>query len=78
MSIMNLEDFIDRWDLETMPACDKGMELLRQFAENHPDTFGQLQPEDFIKLDNPAFLLGIAEWEAFAEHCSTCEECNET
>ncbi len=73
---MNLADFIAQWDLEAIPACEEGMKLLQQFAEKHPDVYQSLRPEDFIELNNPR-LSDIPEWNAFAGHCSTCEDCNE-
>jgi hypothetical protein len=72
---MSKEQFHEQWDLATIPACNKGIELLRHFAEAHPNAYQFVRPEDFVELDNPAFAM-IPEWDAFARHCATCPKCH--
>jgi hypothetical protein len=64
-----LEDF-------PLPACPKGMRLLKAFADAHPDSFEFIRPEDFVHFDNEAFA-GIQEWDVFSRHCLSCQACNE-
>ena len=52
------------------------MDLLRQFKEARPNDYAFLQAQDFVDLSTFAFVC-IAEWDAFTEHCETCENCNE-
>jgi hypothetical protein len=59
-----------------LPACPKGMLLLKAFADSHPDSFKFIRPEDFVNFRNDAFA-GIEEWDLFASHCLSCQACNE-
>jgi hypothetical protein len=52
------------------------MDLLRLFEEARPNDYAFLQAQDFVDLRTSAFD-GIPEWDAFAEHCTTCEDCKE-
>jgi hypothetical protein len=72
---MTRRQFEEQWDLSSIPACEEGIELLRRFAQAHPDAHKFVQPGDFVKLNNPAFE-GISEWDAFALHSDTCDKCN--
>jgi ferredoxin len=73
---MTEQEFIAQWDMENMPACDEGMALLKLFADRHPDSYKFVRPQDFSESNNPAFAA-IPEWDAFTEHCSSCETCRE-
>ena len=64
------------WTNHNLPACPVGMELLRRFEEARPNDYGFLQAQDFADLNTSAFA-GILEWDAFTEHCETCEDCKE-
>jgi hypothetical protein len=55
--------------------CPSGTALLRAFAERHPSDFSFLQSTDLTDLRNSAFT-GIPEWDAFADHYSTCGLCD--
>ena len=55
--------------------CPEGTALLRAFAEARFTDFAFLKPSDLADLHNSAFA-GIPEWDAFADHFSSCEECN--
>ena len=51
------------------------MDLLRRLEEARPNDYAFLQAQDFVDLSTSAFI-GISEWDAFTEHCETCEDCN--
>ena len=55
--------------------CPEASILLRAFAEARPGDLAFLKPVDLIDLGGSAFA-GIAKWEAFSEHYSSCELCN--
>jgi hypothetical protein len=50
------------------------MDLLCRFEEAHPNDYAFLQEQDFMDLGISAFA-GIAQWDAFPEHCRRCENC---
>jgi hypothetical protein len=62
------------WAIDALPACDVGMDLLHRFEEARPIDYAFLQAQDFVDLSTSAFV-GIPEWDAFTEHCETCEDC---
>ncbi len=70
------EAFNRRWDLDDLPACEVGMVLLFRFAKAYPVEYGALRPADLLDFRNSP-LTGIREWDDFAEHSSTCDDCNE-
>ena len=74
---MTDEQFNALWTMEDIPACDVGMQLLKQFAAAYPTIYQFIRPEDFLDLHNEAFA-GMPEWETFASHCETCPTCNES
>jgi hypothetical protein len=59
-----------------LPACPVGVDLLRRFKEARANDYAFLQVQDFVDLSTSAFD-GIPEWDAFTEHCGTCEDCRE-
>lgn len=61
---------------DALPACAVGRDLLRRFEATHPNDYAFLQVQDFVDLSTSAFV-GIPEWDAFTEHCETCEDCKE-
>ena len=64
------------WTDDALPACPVGTALLRRFEEARPNDYAFLQVQDFAGLGTSAFD-GIPEWDAFTEHCRTCEDCRE-
>jgi hypothetical protein len=64
------------WTDNALPACAVGMDLLCRFEEARPNDCAFLQEQDFVDLSTSAFA-GIPEWDAFTEHCATCEDCKE-
>jgi hypothetical protein len=62
------------WANDALPACAVGMDLLHRFEEARPNDYAFLQVQDFVDLSTSAFV-GIPEWDAFTEHCKTCEDC---
>ena len=74
---MTQAEFNDQWNVEDMPACDTGMELLKHFADMHPEfAIQQLrmlawadQVDDFIAVD--------PLWKVYSRHVGDCPHCNE-
>jgi hypothetical protein len=62
------------WELNN-PTCDEGLVLLSKFAEAHPGAYQRTLQHGFVNLILPLYG-GLPRWEAFVQHCSTCEECN--
>jgi hypothetical protein len=62
------------WAKHALPVCAVGMDLLHRFEEARPNDYAFLQAQDFVDLSTSAFA-GIPEWDAFTEHCETCEDC---
>jgi hypothetical protein len=62
------------WANDVLPVCAVGMDLLRRLEEARPNDYAFLQAQDFADLSTSAFV-GIPEWDAFTEHCATCEDC---
>jgi hypothetical protein len=56
------------WANNALPACAVGMDLLRRLEAARPNDYAFLQAAAFV---------GIPEWDAFTEHCETCENCKE-
>jgi hypothetical protein len=50
------------------------MDLLRQLSAARPHDYAFLEEQDFADLSTSAFI-GVPEWDAFREHCQTCDEC---
>lgn len=64
-----------QWPEDDPPACQVGMDLLQRFREARPTNCSFLHAKDIVDLSTSAFQ-GIPKWDAFAEHCDTCEDCN--
>lgn len=62
------------WELEDVPACEKGLALLQRFAEVHPDAFER--DGGFVDLNHPN-LETLPEWNDFASHCTSYDHCKE-
>jgi hypothetical protein len=79
MRNLDYESFVNQWNLDTIPACNVGMLLLRNVfdsfdSETFWDTLKRYengQPIDSDIDENPY-------WKAFSEHCTFCEDCNES
>jgi hypothetical protein len=77
MNPLSQSQFNDQWYVEDLPACDTGMELLKHFADAHPEstihTIRVLawtdQVDDFVAAD--------PLWQAYARHVGDCPHCNE-
>jgi len=68
-------DFRNLFPQGARTPCHDGMKLLRVFAAARPNDFPFLQPADLNDSCNSAFI-GIAEWDAFAEHYAGCRRCH--
>jgi len=62
------------WASDALPACPVGMNLLYRFKVARPNDYAFLQAQDFVDHSTSGFV-GIPEWDAFTEHCETCEDC---
>ena len=62
------------WANDALPACAVGMDLLRQLEAARPNDYAFLEAQDSVDPRTSAFV-GIPEWDAFTEHCETCEDC---
>jgi hypothetical protein len=62
--------------MEIMPACDRGMSLLMDLAENHPIAYEMARKQGFSNLTHPIFQK-LRRWTVFAEHYNDCPNCNE-
>ena len=62
------------WTADDLPACAAGMDLLRRLEAARPNDYAFLQAQDFVDHSTSGFV-GIPEWDAFTEHCETCEDC---
>jgi len=77
MNTLSQSQFNDQWSIEELPACDTGMELLKHFAESHPELSIQDlrmlawadQVDEFIESDQL--------WQAYTRHVGECPHCNE-
>lgn len=77
MHTLSQSEFNDQWLIEELPACDTGMELLKHFADSHPEISVQQlrllawaeQVDDFTASD--------PLWKAYSRHTGECPDCNE-
>ena len=69
--------FIAQWELEDMPACDRGMILLMDLADAHPIAYEMARKQGFGNLTHPIFQK-LPRWIVFAEHYNSCPNCNES
>ncbi len=60
-----------------MPACPEGMVLLNTWVDSNPSNVNQLQNIHRADLDTKEQDEDPL-WRAYAEHVSTCPNCNET
>lgn len=70
MAAIDSELFLELFTLETMPACDIGMQL----AENFLEACGHAVEVSDREDEQPLFL---AKWAEFREHKRTCGNCLE-
>ena len=64
------------WTTDDLPVCPVGADALRRFQAARPKDYAFLEVQDFADLSTSAFE-GILEWDAFTEHCASCEDCKE-
>jgi hypothetical protein len=75
---VSLQSFTAQWDLDELPACPIGIDLLYSFSQSVDEaTFRTaLQnyesgiPVDSQVKDNPL-------WHAYSDHSNKCDDCNE-
>lgn len=74
---MTQTEFNDQWSIEELPACDRGMELLKHFAESHPEIpLHEIRMLSW-KIEVDAFLAADPLLRAYARHVGDCPDCNE-
>lgn len=71
-----LRKFVNQWATDDIPACSTGMELLMAFAEAHPGAY-RLTFTRGLDGDPHPIVRNIPKWKVYAEHRSTCHDCNE-
>jgi len=69
---MNREGLLKLWNMDEIPACDKGMEFAQAFLVSAGDAVYRLG------VEKPGDrLTGLAAaYTAMAEHYGGCERCN--
>ena len=70
---LNREKLLSLWDLEDMPACDAGMQLVEAFLVSYGeaiDRFGEEGPEDRLAQITASYM-------AIVDHGNICDDCNE-
>ncbi|MDW5266960.1 MULTISPECIES: hypothetical protein [Acidobacteriaceae] len=70
---LNREKLLNLWDLEDMPACDAGMQLVQAFllsCGEAVDRFGEEGPEDRLAQITASYM-------ALVDHGNICDDCNE-
>ena len=76
---VELNAFVAVWEMEDVPACVRGMALLKRFADVSPAGFqmalrrGLVDP---MQQKHPLFESSTA-WQSFVRHWSDCPDCNE-
>ena len=69
------EKLLALWDLDTLPACDEGMDLAKRFLERAGEAVDQLDsPEAIISLRNAL----IRAHKELVFHRGGCPKCNES
>ena len=74
--VTRLREFVGQWSLDDIPACDVGMSLLFDFAEAHPGVYRLAFVRGLIGDPHP-MAKNLRKWKAYAEHVSSCPNCNE-
>jgi hypothetical protein len=70
---LNREKLLSLWDLEDMPECDAGMQLVEAFLVScgeAVDRFGEEGPEDRLAQITASYM-------ALVDHGNLCDDCNE-
>lgn len=69
---MNREALLKLWNMDEIPACDRGMELAQAFLVSAGDAFFRLgteEPGDRLNELTEAYTT-------LAEHYGRCDNCN--
>ena len=74
---MTQAEFNDQWAIRELPACSAGMEILKHFAEAHPEI--PLYELRILSWTNKVDEVMAEEplWRAYARHIGDCPDCNE-
>jgi hypothetical protein len=70
---MNREILLKLWNMDEIPACDKGMELAQAFLVSAGEAVYRLGTEE----PGDRIIELTAAYTAMTEHFSGCENCNE-
>ena len=70
---LNREKLLSLWDLEDMPACKAGMQLVEAFLVScgeAVDRFGEEGPEDRLAQITESYMVMV-------DHGNLCDDCKE-
>ena len=70
---LNREKLLGLWDVEDMPACKAGMQLVEAFLVScgqAVDRFGEEGPEDRLAEITESYMVMV-------DHGNLCDDCNE-
>jgi hypothetical protein len=76
--------FLSQWEfpekpgvlnMETVPACSEGLELLFYFSQNYPTAYEIARARRY--QDPPPAVTRTVGWKAYCDHVSGCFECQE-
>ena len=70
MNPIDHKALLDLWDLDSIPMCDKGMELARSFLEACGDAVSNMG----LGTGTSQFM---SRWKIMSDHASTCPNCLE-
>ncbi|WP_442308052.1 hypothetical protein [Terriglobus sp. YAF25] len=74
---MTQTDFNNQWSIDELPACDFGMELLKHFADMHPElTTSHIRRLAWTEEVDP-FTAADPLWMAYTRHVADCPHCND-
>jgi hypothetical protein len=62
-------------DLEAVPACPEGLELLYYFSPKYPTAYEVARKKAFV--DVPPAVHRTLGWQAYCEHFAGCADCQE-
>lgn len=72
-----LREFISQWELEELPACPEGMEILLHLEQRYPSIYAIARNKHFRGESLPPNVAVNAAYRAFVAHFSSCADCNE-
>ncbi|WP_263419424.1 hypothetical protein [Terriglobus albidus] len=74
---MTQVEFNEQWSVDELPACDTGMELLKHFADMHPEFTASYIRRLAWADEVDTFTAADPLWTAYVRHVSDCPHCND-